>query len=231
METFVRSVRSPRARQPRRNAVLTTTTSLATPRRARTMRASHSRRGRIARRRSRLDDGSRRARWRCSRRPSRSPRRASTRPVVLTPIRVRGRTEAKPLTAVEMNTLRVEDHNPAGLLNAAHVRMPRKVRADPLRVARRPAIFGSGTRRIRAPAPTPPDRPTPAHAESSFSSFDPSSPLRRARRDSREASTPSATASPPPTSSASLHGPACRDARRARRRPERRTPKPPRVRS
>lgn len=42
-----------------------------------------------------------------------------------------GRTEAKPLTAVEMNTLRVEDHNPAGLLNAAHVRMPRKVRADP----------------------------------------------------------------------------------------------------
>ena len=72
-----------------------------------------------------------------------------------------GRTEAKPLTAVEMNTLRVEDHNPAGLLNAAHVRMPRKVRADSAYASRDvPPSSARAPARIRAPAPTP-ARPPP----------------------------------------------------------------------
>ena len=73
-----------------------------------------------------------------------------------------GRTEAKPLTAVEMNTLRVEDHNPAGLLNAAHVRMPRQQSPRRPRYASRdvPPSSARAPARMRAPAPTP-ARPPP----------------------------------------------------------------------
>ena len=154
METFVRSVRS---ETPTRNAGADNAipSPSATPRRARTMRASHSRRGRIG------------ATPRASRRWFAACAMALfAATVAVAPTRVDAaggvdaqpasgdHAETKPLTAVEMNTLRVKDHNPAGLLNAAHVRMPRKVRANP-----------ADASRDLPPSPSPPGRDeTPARA-------------------------------------------------------------------